>query len=214
MSESQPEPHVITFLRHGESVGNAEQRYQGRADYPLTGAGRAQARALGERWLREGMKFDLAVTSPLVRAKETAEIIAGVLKVPVEADPIWMERNAGEIAGLTRTEALERFPEPEFRTPYDAFGQSGEGDWELYLRAGTAVHQLLKRPAGKYLIVTHGGLLNKVMYAVLGIPVQANSNGPNFRFGSAGFAVLNYLPVRHQWRFLRLESPEWTETPE
>ena len=181
---------------------------------PLTEAGRAQARALAGRWLKEKTKFDLVVSSPLIRAKETAEIIAGVLKVPVEADPIWMERSAGQISGLTREEALARFPEPEFRTPYDAFGQNGEGDWELYLRAGTALHQLLRRPAGRYLVVTHGGLLNKVMYAVLGIPVQANFNGPSFRFGNAGFAGLAYFPARHQWQFLRLESPEWVETPE
>ena len=149
----------------------------------------------------------MVITSPLLRAKETAQIIADFLNIPVETDPIWMERNAGEIAGLTREEALERFPEPEGRTPYDAFGENGEGDWELYLRAGTAIHRLLKRPPGRYLIVTHGGLLNKVMYAVLGIPVQNNLNGPSFRFGNTGYAIFNYLPRRHQWRMIRLESP-------
>ena len=198
----------FVFLRHGESVGNAEERFQGQADYPLTETGRRQAEALAKRWVREGMHLDLAITSPLARARETATIIAKALQIPVEADPIWMERNAGEIAGLTRQETLERFPEAEQRTPYDPFGDSGEGDWELFLRAGTAVHQLLKRPPGQYLVVTHGGLLNKVMYAVLGIPVQSHFNGPSFRFGNTGFAVLRYLPWRHQWRLLRLESPE------
>lgn len=198
----------FTFLRHGESVGNAEERYQGQADFPLTEHGRAQARALAERWRREGVSFDLAVTSPLVRAKETAQIIAGVLQIPVEEDRIWMERDNGLMSGLTREEVEGLFSQPEFRTPYDAFGESGEGDWELFLRAGKAVYELLKRPRGKYLVVTHGGLLNKVMYAILGIPVQANSNGPTFRYGNTGFAVFNYVPSRHQWRFLRLDSPE------
>jgi broad specificity phosphatase PhoE len=197
----------FVFLRHGESVGNAESRFQGQSDYPLTDTGRLQAQALAERWAREGMRLDLAITSPLARAKETASIIAKALHVPVEEDPIWMERNAGEIAGLTREEAMEQWPEGETRTPYEPFGESGEGDWELFLRAGTAVHQLLKRPPGQYLIVTHGGLLNKVMYAVLGIPVQTHSHGPSFRFGNTGFAVLRYLPLRHQWRMIRLESP-------
>jgi broad specificity phosphatase PhoE len=198
----------FTFLRHGESVGNVEERFQGQSDFPLTDTGRAQARALAERWLKSGVKFDLAVTSPLVRAKETAQIIAGVLDIPLEEDPIWMERDNGLMSGLTREEVEERFPPPDFRTPYDPFGESGEGDWELFLRAGKAVHELIKRPAGKYLIVTHGGLLNKVMYAILGIPVQANANGPSFRFGNTGFAVFHYVPPRHQWRFIRLESPE------
>ncbi len=204
MSESS---YTFTFLRHGESVGNAEERYQGQSDFPLTEAGRTQARSLAERWSKEGTKFDLAVASPLIRAQETAQIITSKLKVPLELDPIWMERDNGAMSGLTRDEVVRLFPEPDFRTPYDSFGESGEGDWELFLRAGKAVHELLKRPPGKYLIVTHGGLLNKVMYAVLGIPVQANSNGPSFRFNNTGFAILNYMPSRHQWRLIRLESP-------
>ncbi len=197
----------FVFLRHGESVGNAEERFQGQSDYPLTEAGRRQAQALAQRWAREGLHFDVAITSPLTRARETARIVADALHVPVEVDPIWMERNAGEIAGLTRKETLERYPNADQRTPYDAFGDSGEGDWELFLRAGAAVHQLLKRPPGQYLVVTHGGLLNKIMYALLGIPVQSNFTGPSFRFGNTGYARFKYLPARHQWRMLRLESP-------
>jgi len=199
--------YAFTFLRHAESVGNAEERFQGQADYPLTDAGRAQARALGERWRDEAVRFDAAVTSPLVRAKETAEIITRILKVPLEEDGNWVERDNGELSGLTRSEVEERFPRPPFITPYDSFGESGEGDWELYLRAGRAVHELIKRPAGKYLVVTHGGLLNKVMYAILGIPIQANSNGPTFRFENVGFVTFEYFAARHQWRMLRLDSP-------
>lgn len=204
MTESS---YTFTFLRHGESVGNAEERFQGQSDFPLTEAGRAQSRTLAERWSKERMKFDLAISSPLVRAKETAEIITSKLNIPLELDPIWMERDNGAMSGLTRDEVVKLFPEPDFRTPYDSFGESGEGDWELFLRAGKAIYELLKRPPGKYLIITHGGLLNKVMYAVLGIPVQANSNGPSFRFNNTGFAIFNYVPSRHQWRLIRLESP-------
>ncbi len=204
---AETKSYDFVFLRHGESVGNAEERFQGHSDYPLTDAGRAQARALAERWSKEGMKFDLTVTSPLVRARETAGIIAGGLQVPLEPDPIWMERDNGALSGLTRDEAGELHPPPDFMTPYDSFGESGEGDWELFLRAGTAVQRLLRRPAGNYLIVSHGGLLNKVMYAVLGIPVQANFNGPSFGFGNTGFAMFNYVPSRHQWRLSRLETP-------
>ncbi len=204
---TETKSYDFVFLRHGESVGNAEERFQGQSDYPLTEAGRRQAEHLAEQWVKEGLQLDLAISSPLDRARQTATIVARALNIPVVIDPIWMERNAGEIAGLTRQETLERFPDTELRTPYDAFGMSGEGDWELFLRAGTAVHQLLKRPPGRYLVVTHGGLLNKVMYAVLGIPVQGHSNGPRFRFGNTGFAMFSYLPRRHQWRMLRLDSP-------
>ena len=203
----EPQSYDFVFLRHGESVGNAEERFQGQADYPLTEAGRAQARGLAGRWRAEGLRFDLALTSPLARARETAEIIGSALNVPVEADPIWMERATGGMSGMTRGEANQHFPQPNFVTPFDAFGDDGEGEWELFLRAGRALHQLLQRPKGSYLVVSHGGLLNKVMYAILGIPVQANFQGPSFRFGNTGFVSFKYVPSRYQWRLLRLESP-------
>src|SRR5512134_2837155 len=101
MSPAEKPVFTFVFLRHGESIGNAEARWQGQSDYALTEKGRAQARALAERWQAEGMKFDLILASPLVRAKETAEIVASALSANVELDPILMERNVGEMSGLT-----------------------------------------------------------------------------------------------------------------
>ena len=83
MSSPEKPVYQFVFLRHGESVGNAESRWQGQSDYPLTEKGRAQARALAERWKFENVKFNLAISSPLIRAKETAEIIASALNVNV-----------------------------------------------------------------------------------------------------------------------------------
>src|SRR5512137_2758890 len=92
----------ITFLRHGESTGNAENRLQGVSDFPLSEMGRAQARALGERWQAEGLTFDTVITSPLSRARETAEILAAALTIPtLELEPLWVERDMGQRSGLT-----------------------------------------------------------------------------------------------------------------
>jgi len=189
----------ITFLRHGESIGNAEVRFQGRSDFPLTETGRAQARALAERWQSEGVDFDLIVSSPLARARETAEILGAALRVAVETDDLWLERDNGNMAGLTHDEAHQRHPPPEFMTPFDSFGRSGEGDWELFLRAGQALHSLLRRAPGRYLVVSQGGQLNQVMYAIVGITPQANFQGPRFRFQNTGFARLTYVPTAHRW---------------
>jgi len=180
-------------------VGNAESRWQGRSDYPLTEIGRAQARALAERWFQERVEFDLIITSPLSRAREMAEILGAKLGVDVEQDPIWMERDIGEISGLTPSELRERLPQSRFRNPYDPVSSGGEGDWELYLRAGQALHLLLKRPVGSYLVVSHGGILNLLMHAIVGIAPHANSSGPRFRFANAGFARLFYSPSQHRW---------------
>ena len=188
----------FTFLRHGESTGNAESRWQGQSDYPLTERGRVQAAALANRWKIEGVKFDLVISSTLVRAKETAEILISALNVPLELDEIWLERDIGEMEGLTSSEVQQK-PRPPHVTPYDSIGGDGEGDWELFLRAGQALLSLLKRPAGSYLIVSHGGLLNQLMHAIVGVAHHADPSGVRFRFENTSFARVIYLPHLHRW---------------
>jgi broad specificity phosphatase PhoE len=91
------------------------------------------------------------ISSPLARARQTAEIIASALELPLEFDELWMERHNGVLAGLHHLEAAERFPRPDFMTPYDPVGETGESQWDLYLRGGQAIRQPLRRPpAGRY----------------------------------------------------------------
>ena len=191
--------YSFTFLRHGQSVGNVEERFQGQADFPLTETGRAQARSLAKRWHSERQAFDLAIASPLQRARETAEIVTRRLNVALELDALWLERDNGIFAGRTHAEIWGNGTEPEFYTPYESFGETGEGDWALYLRAGQAVQSLLSRPAGKYLIVSHGGFLNMVLFSIMGISPQASGHGIRFRFGNTSYARFTYNPERHRW---------------
>jgi broad specificity phosphatase PhoE len=196
-SHDKPVYHFV-FVRHGESIGNAQSRWQGQSDYALTERGRSQARALAERWKAEGVKFDRIIASPLSRAKETAEIVASALDVKLEFDPIWLERHIGEMEGLTAEEVRKR-PQPPYITPYDSIGGEGEGDWALFLRAGQALHNLLRRPAGSYLIVSHGGLLNQLMNAIIGIAPHVDPSGVRFRFENTAFARVVYYPHQHRW---------------
>jgi broad specificity phosphatase PhoE len=197
---SRPDKPIyhFVFVRHGESIGNAESRWQGQSDYALTEKGRAQARALAERWKSENVKFDLILASPLVRAKETAEIIAAAVGANVEFDPVLLERHIGEMEGLTAEEVRKR-PQPPYITPYDPIGGEGEGDWALFLRAGQALHSLLRRPPGSYLIVSHGGLLNQLMNAIVGIAPHVDPSGVRFRFDNTAFARVIYFPFQHRW---------------
>jgi 2,3-bisphosphoglycerate-dependent phosphoglycerate mutase len=196
----QQTAHKITFLRHGESVGNAENRFQGHADFPLTERGRTQARALADRWKAEGFVFDSAIASPLLRARETAEIITAALNLPLEFDPLWKELDNGLMAGLNHEEAAQRVPRPNFMTPYTRFGQTGESRWEVFLRAGRGIQNLLDRPPGRYLVVSHGGILNMALYCALSITPQADFTGPRFSFGNTGFARMRYDYATHNWR--------------
>jgi broad specificity phosphatase PhoE len=202
----------VTFLRHGESIGNAEDRFQGHADFPLTEKGRAQARSLVDRWQVEGVNFDKCIASPLLRACQTAEIISGALGIPLELDPDWMEINNGLVSGLTPEQAEQVAPRPGFMTPYTHFGETGESRWELYLRAGRAIQHILDRPKGHYLVAAHGGVLNMALYAILGIPVQADSAGPHFMFHNTTFATFWYDSERHNWRMLNFDDRRhWQE---
>ncbi len=199
--------YFVTLVRHGESVGNAENRHQGRADFPLTARGQAQARALAERWKAEGRAFDLCLASPLLRARQTAEILCAALSIPLEFDSSWMEIDVGLVSGLAEEQAAQVAPPPAFSTPYHRTGQTGESRWELYLRAGRGIQALLDRPAGRYLIVAHGGILNMALYAMLGIAPQANVQGPRFQFNNTTFATLIYEPYRHTWRLTAFQQP-------
>ena len=191
----------ITFVRHGESIGNIENRMQGHHDYPLSDTGRAQARALAARWRGEGVTYDFAITSPLGRTSETARILVDELQFPnLEFDPIWIERDMGTRSGLTLDEIRVRFPPPDFVNPYDAFAGDGESDWALYLRAGQALHRILQRPPARYLVVTHGAILNMTLYAILGITPQPNAQGPRFSLENTSFATFRYYPTTHRWR--------------
>jgi broad specificity phosphatase PhoE len=198
MSQGDKPVYQFTFLRHGESVGNAESRWQGQSEYPLTEKGRLQARALAERWKSDGVRFDLAISSPLGRARETVEIIASTLNLRVEFDPVWIERDIGEMEGLTADEVRQK-PQPQYTTPYDSIGGDGEGDWALFLRAGQALHDLLHRPAGNYLIVSHGGLLNQLMHAIVGVAPHVDPSGVRFRFENTAFSRAIYFPHQHRW---------------
>jgi broad specificity phosphatase PhoE len=205
MSENRR--HDIVLLRHGESVGNVEARWQGQSDYPLTDKGREQARALTLRWQTENRIFDRILSSPLMRAKETAGFIAEGLQVPLETDPIWMERNIGAVAGMTVDEVNRKMPRERFKTPFSpAVGDEGEGDWALFIRAGQALQGLLLKPPGRYLVVSHGGILNQLMYAIVGITPSAGQSGPRFRFLNSGFAHVIYFSDSHRWQINALND--------
>jgi 2,3-bisphosphoglycerate-dependent phosphoglycerate mutase len=197
-----PSIYHLILLRHAESLGNFEGRHQGQADFPLTDNGREQVKTLLDRWRSEEKEFDLIISSPLARARETAEMIASGLNAPLEFDPLWMERDNGLMAGLSPEEVRQTLPQPEFIHPYQPVGQTGESQWQLYLRAGNALQSLFSHPPGKYLVVSHGGLLNMFFYAILGIAPQPNFHGPRFRFNNCAFATLSYNPASHHWFIL------------
>ena len=114
----------VLLIRHGQSEWNADGRWQGQADPPLTDLGRHQAlhasRNLGV--------VDAIVASDLQRATETALIIAGELGVgPLVLEPGLRERDAGEWSGLTRAEIERDWPGYLDPPPADRHASFGNG---------------------------------------------------------------------------------------
>ncbi len=192
----------FVFLRHGESTGNAENRHQGQADYPLTELGKKQAHLLAKHWEQGTVQFDRLIVSPLSRAEETSRILNKVLQSEITIDPIWMERDNGKLAGLLHKQAREIQPPSNFIPLFQPIADTGESQWELYLRAGTALNTLMKYPPGKYLVISHGGLLNMVLLALIGLVPQANFQGPGFYFSNTGFTSVLYTAEKNQWLVL------------
>jgi broad specificity phosphatase PhoE len=199
--------YEITFLRHGESTGNAEGYFQGQSDeYPLSKKGKEQSRALAARWKREKIYFNKIISSPLLRAKQTAEIINEILMCPLEFDPIWMERDNGNLTGTKRGAEGKPNLRPDFINLYDPIGETGESEWELFLRGGKALQSIFHRSPGKYLIVSHGGILNKVIHTICGIKPLANFKGVRFQFSNTGFTKVTYSLKDNRYRVFSVNN--------
>lgn len=164
---------TVYLARHAESDWNAENRFQGHTDRPLTSRGREQAAALARK-LSE-MPLEAVYTSPLRRALETAEAVAapkGLRPVPLSD---LREIDVGAWSGLSRAEAAERFPQA-FRRWLD--GGEGWEDGETYeqmsARVLDAVHEIAARhPDGHVLVVSHGGPIRAVVAVAAGMDVHA-----------------------------------------
>jgi probable phosphoglycerate mutase len=156
----------VLLLRHAQSTWNAEGRWQGRADPPLSEVGEAEARRLAEK-IAGGDWPELAgvsavVSSDLARARRTAEILVERLALePVELFAGLRERDVGEFTGHTRAEIEARWPGLLAVVPLEPPG--GESRSAVLGRAVATLHRVAARhPGSKVIAVTHGALIRAV----------------------------------------------------
>jgi broad specificity phosphatase PhoE len=110
----------VYLARHGETAYNHEGRFQGQQPVPLNDTGRVQASELAERAVAYG--FQALWCSPLLRARETADIVAAAINLEPKEDPRLIETDAGDWTDLTFTEVRARTPEL-----FDAFAAAQPG---------------------------------------------------------------------------------------
>lgn len=102
---------TIHLVRHGESLWNAERRYQGQQDSGLTSYGRDQAARFGESFAREVPRPDVVVSSDLPRVTHTAQPYVARVGATVSYSPALREMSVGDWAGMTLEEAAQRHPD-------------------------------------------------------------------------------------------------------
>ena len=165
---------TLLIIRHGETVWNAEHRFQGHGDSPLTESGRNQVAALGRRMRK--MEFESLICSDLGRTQETASIIVDYTGHAVELDSRLRERNYGVLEGLTVPEINEKHAEV-----YDRFNTDdpdyilpdGESHRQHYQRNVAFFEEMLSEKSGTNIaVVAHGGVLDSIFRYVAGLPLK------------------------------------------
>ena len=164
---------TLLLARHGQSDWNAERRWQGHADRPLTERGRLQAEALAER-LAE-IDLDAVYSSDLRRARETAAVVAETKGLGVREVRDLREVDVGSWSGLTRAEARERLPDAYVRWLDGGQGWTdGETYEDMSARVLDAVWEIVRsHPEGRVLVVSHGGPIRAIHANALRMDVHA-----------------------------------------
>jgi len=153
-------PTTICIIRHGETDWNSSGKLQGHEDTELNDLGREQANETARYFETE--HWDVVVSSPLKRALETAQIIAGRLSISkVHIVDEIVERNYGSASGLLPSERKDRFP--------DGIFPDQEEFEHLRERAMVGLNKIASDFQGKkIIIVSHGGLTNSILYSLSG----------------------------------------------
>jgi glucosyl-3-phosphoglycerate phosphatase len=158
--------------RHGQTVWNAERRFQGQSDIPLDETGQAQAERAAR--LLAALRPDLIVSSDLSRASGTAAALARLTGLEVALDKDLRERSGGSWEGLTDTEIRTRYPvEHASWTPPD-----GEPSAVVAERVASALHRAAEAvsdpvmPTGLAVVASHGAALRLGMSRLLGMPEE------------------------------------------
>jgi probable phosphoglycerate mutase len=171
-------PTTLVLVRHGETDHTTAKRFSGTggSDPALNEDGRAQVRALAD-WLAPlGEQVDAVVTSPLRRARESAEIVAARLDRAVQVEEGLAEATFGTWDGLTFREVQQQYPDDldAWLGSLDVAPGGGESFRDMSVRVRRVRDRLLASYPGRtVLAVTHVTPIKLLVAAALGAPLEA-----------------------------------------
>lgn len=167
---------MLYIMRHGITEWNSLHKLQGRTDIPLSDEGRVMAKRAFEEY--KSVNIDVCYCSPLIRAKETAEIIIGDRNIPVITDERLVEMGFGEYEGIENSFEIPECPiNIIFKNPekYTESVGGSETFEELYSRTGEFIKEIIEPElnAGKdVLIVGHGAMNSSIICQIKNIPIK------------------------------------------
>lgn len=190
-----PPRRRIVFWRHGRTAWNLESRFQGATDVPLDQVGLAQAHAAAPALAR--MDPTAIVSSDLVRARDTAQVLADLTGLAVRTDPALRETDGGAWQGRTRDEIVEEDPElfAAWVAGHDVRPPGGEARSEVVARVVESVgRHVAELPRGGTLVVaSHGGAIRGGIGGLLGLaPEQWTALGV---LSNCAWSVLSQLTL-------------------
>ena len=166
---------AVYLIRHPQTTWNAESRYQGRLDAPLSPQGRRQARLLAAALKHQ--RFDVMYTSPLQRARALASEIAQASGSPLLVDERLTEIAMGPWEGLYREEIEESYPELYSRWYSDPEGVTFPGAESLsqvMSRACSSIADIFSaHPTGHVGVVSHSAVIRVLVIAALGLGLHS-----------------------------------------
>ncbi len=171
----------IVLVRHGETEWSRSGRHTGRTDIPLTQIGRRQADQLAE--MLEGKPFALAMSSPLIRARETYE--RADLAITAEITDDLLEWDYGTYEGVSTPDTRKKIPDWSVWTHPIIGGETVESVGD---RADNAIDRALRAP-GDTVLFAHGHLLRILAARWLGLPADA---GRNLALNTATISTLGF----------------------
>ena len=149
---------ILGLLRHGQTDWNIDLRLQGSSDIPLNETGRNQAAVAGATFSRED--WDVIIASPLSRARDTAQIVAQQLNMPVVIVPELVERSFGVAEGFSHSEWRKMYEANEHIEGLESL-EDLRSRCELLLQLVTTEYDGLR-----VLAISHGALIRKVLRIV------------------------------------------------
>ena len=160
----------LILVRHGQSLGNAEGRFGGHTDTPLSLLGRKQTNATAQVLASD--KLDAIYSSDLARATETAGELAKLTGLEVRPTDAFRERSVGVMEGLTFEEAAAQYPDQYaalLRRDFEHVLLGGESYRQTLDRASRKLDEILARhKGGRVVIFTHTGTICILALHIMG----------------------------------------------